>query len=44
MFARITLVLVLLAAKAAWSQVEPGATGGAATPDNDAQYDDAARQ
>ncbi len=37
MFARITLVLVLLVTMPAWSQVEPGATGGAATPDNDAQ-------
>lgn len=37
MFARITLVLVLLMARASWSQVEPGATGGIEAPDNDAQ-------
>ena len=37
MFARVILILLLLAAKLSWPQVEPGATGGAATPDNDAQ-------
>ena len=37
MFARATLVLLLAAAKLSWPQVEPGATGGAATPDNDTQ-------
>ncbi len=36
MFARVTLVLLLLAAKLSWPQVEPGGTGGAAT-DIDAQ-------
>ena len=28
MFTRMTLVLVLLVARTAWSQVEPAATGG----------------
>ena len=37
MFARVTLVFLLLAAKLSWPQVEPGGSGGAATPDNDAQ-------
>jgi hypothetical protein len=37
MFARVTVVLLLLAAKLSWPQVEPGGTGGAATTDNDTQ-------
>jgi hypothetical protein len=35
MLARVTLVFLLLAAKLSWPQVEPGATGDAAIPDND---------
>ena len=37
MFARITFVFVLLVPRAAWSQVEPGATGGFEAPDIDTQ-------
>lgn len=39
MLTRIAVVLVLLAGRTAWSQVEPGATGGtqAISTDNDAQ-------
>jgi hypothetical protein len=37
MFARVTLVFLLLAAKLSWPQVEPGGTGGAAITDNDTQ-------
>lgn len=37
MFGRITLVLVLLVGRAAWSQVQPDASGGVDAPDYDSQ-------